>query len=471
MAQDKRLILDWTKVHDVFPVEKHLTDMSNQLTNARQKLLSQEPAMTGWVDYVEKKSFDFWEECQDTIERVNAHSDAVVVIGVGGSFLGALSVYEATQHAYKYLRKQSPVLFWAGYHLNQEELSELIDALEGYTPSLLVISKSGSTTESALSFRILKAYLDDRFGKQESDLRTFVITDPQEGALRKVVGQKNLKAYGLPSDIGGRYSIFSPVGILPLALGGVDVKSFLEGARQAYRDVSSPNASSFETSPALLYAALRNILYENGYKIESLCVWSPKLRFVTEWWKQLFGESDGKNKTGIFPSSAVFSADLHSLGQYFQEGERTLFATHLKVTNEFSRTKASVKRTLEIPGIDFDDGFGFVEGRELSSIQTEAQQGTFLAHSDGQVPTLVWELPELNPWWLGYWMYTNLFACAVGGLARGIDPFNQPGVESYKKNMFALLGHPNFLDSTQKIKSRIQASKRLRSIGLFNQNH
>jgi glucose-6-phosphate isomerase len=271
----------------------------------------------------------------------------------------------------------------------------------------------------------------------------------------------------LPPNVGGRYSVFTPVGLLPLAVSGIDVKALLEGALQAYEDVSSDNNHSFETNPALCYASLRNILYKSGYTAESLVTWNPKQVFLAEWWKQLFGESDGKNNTGLLPISVTFSTDLHSMGQYFQEGERCLFATHLRVLDEYSLVRGSQKRQIRIPALEnHPDGLSYMEGETLARAQTEAQLGTALAHSDGKLPTLVWELPEVSPWWLGYWMYMNCFACAVGGYARGINPFNQHGVESYKSNMLALMGQPELQGQAQAIRNRLNTGARLRSLGV-----
>lgn len=472
-VKDKRISLDWTKAHDVVPLEKAISQNLSAIVQAKKTLVSGQGKgadFTGWVKYTNDLAWRTLEDIQKTVETVCSHSDAVVVIGIGGSLLGSKAVYEALTHSYAALNPaefhRRPLLFWAGGHLATDELAELLDALDAYTPSLVVISKSGGTTEPALSFRILKEYLEERFGVDEAAARIVAITDPDSGTLLKVAQENDYPTFQIPKNIGGRYSIFTAVGLLPLAIAGIDVEGFVSGARQAANDAMSEKNESFETNPALCYAAIRNALYAQGYKVEALCTWTPKLASIAEWWKQLFAESDGKGNSGILTTSARFTTDLHSLGQYFQEGERMMFATHIRVVDEYSQTKGCVKRKLRLPEAHLKDGFEFLVNSELGSVQVEAQQGTFLAHSDGKLPTMVWDLPELNAYWLGYWMYTNMFACGVGGYARGINPFDQPGVEAYKNNMFALLGKPGFTDKANDIRTRLERGSRLRSMGL-----
>jgi glucose-6-phosphate isomerase len=470
---EKRLILDWTKVQDVFPIESHLSHALPSLINSKKILLSgggKGGEYTGWVRYGADEGMKQLAAIRPVVDQISSHSDAIVVVGIGGSYLGARALYQALTHTYAALNPtelhRRPLLFWAGNHLAGDELTELLDALELHSPSLIVVSKSGGTTEPAMAFRILKGYLEQRYGQAEARERIVAITDPAEGTLLRLARENRWPTFEIPRNVGGRYSLFTPVGLLPLAVAGVDVENLLAGAVQAFEDCSSEKNNSIETNPALCYAGIRNALYKNNYKIEALCTWSPKLALVAEWWKQLFGESDGKENTGLFPASANFTCDLHSLGQYFQEGERHLFATHLRVLDEYSVAKGCIKRRLRIPEAGLDDGFGFLNDKELTAVQTEAQQGTFLAHADGRMPTLIWEIPELNAWWMGYWMYTNMFACAIGGYARGINPFDQPGVEAYKSNMFALLGKPGHTEKGAGIRARIERGNRLRSLGL-----
>lgn len=469
----KRIALDWTKAHDVVPLERQLHDALPQLVTAKKTLVNatgKGADFMGWVHFVEDHAPALVQEVQTLAQRITSHSDALVVIGIGGSLLGTKAVYEALTHSFAMVNPQQlqrrPVLFWAGHHMATDELSELLDALDDFTPSLLVISKSGTTTEPALAFRILKQYLDSRFDPQESEARVFTITDPQSGTLLKLAQSHNYPALQIPKNVGGRYSLFTAVGLLPLAVAGINVAEFVEGARQARLDTISDKNESLETNPALCYAAIRNSLYKEGFKIESLCHWTPKLRGVAEWWKQLFGESDAKGNTGLFPASVQFSTDLHSMGQYFQEGERHLFATHLRVLDESSLSKGTQKRKIKIPQPGLADGFDYLTGCNLETVQGEALLGTSLAHADGGVPTLAWELPELSPFWLGYWLYLNMFACGAGGLARGINPFDQPGVEAYKQNMFALLGKPEMAEQSVQLRARLERGQRLRSLGM-----
>lgn len=473
MLNEKRLILDWTKAHDVCPIEAKLSAEQDILLRAHHELVNRcgsSPEMTGWLDYNLFHDQDLMVQIAEQVALVQKHSDAVVIIGIGGSFLGAKSIHEALTHSFSNLINEHsqlhPKIFWAGNHLATDEMAELLDALNEYTPTLIVISKSGATTEPAIAFRILKQYLNDRFGEKEADARVLVVTDPTSGLLYELAKNKNYPKFPIPKDIGGRYSVFTVVGLLPLAFCGISIKDLLAGAQAARDDTISEKNASLDTNLALSYAGIRNILYKEGYKVESLCVWTPKLRSIANWWIQLFAESDGKELTGILPFASQFSTDLHSVGQYFQQGERCLFATHIKIMDEYSISKGNVKRKVHIPDANLNDGFDYLSGKSLSFVQSEAQQATVLAHSDGQVPTLVWNLPELNAWWLGYWMYINMYACAVGNYARGIDPFYQPGVEQYKQNMFSLLGKPGFQKDAAQLKNRIEASQRLRASSL-----
>jgi glucose-6-phosphate isomerase len=313
---------------------------------------------------------------------------------------------------------------------------------------------------------VLKHYLDDRFGATEAAHRIYVVTDPRQGTLLQIAKAQHYPHFPIPQNVGGRYSVLTAVGLVPLAIAGIDVEELLNGALQAQEDCCLETNHSLETNPALCYAGIRHVLYLNNYKAEFLCTWSPKMAALGRWWQQLFGESDGKENTGLLPVLANFTTDLHSLGQYFQEGERHFFATHVRIKDEYSLMKGSQKRKIKIPKPSFSDGFDVLNGKNLDHIQNEAQQGTFLAHSDGKVPTLNWEIPELSAWWLGYWIYVNMFSCGVGGYARGIDPFNQPGVEDYKTNLFALLGMPGYADRAAHIRSRLSSGHRLRSLGL-----
>ena len=472
-SKPHRLSLDWTKIQDVSPVESKLDSHFKKVLQGKKMLLEKTgpgASFTGWVEQSGPELVVLKDSIKTIADRIASHSDAVVVIGIGGSNLGAKAVYDALGHTYGALLADSsvnrPTLFWAGNHLATDALAELIDVLETLTPSLIVISKSGTTTEPALAFRVLKSYLDQRFGARESAGRIFAITDPTTGTLRKVAQQNGWTTLDIPASVGGRYSVFTACGLLPLAAAGIDTEEFLAGAQDAASWALDARFESIETNPALCYATLRNILYEADYKIEALCTWTPKLQTVAAWWSQLFGESDAKGFTGLFPTNAGFTTDLHSLGQYFQEGERHLFATHLKFVQERSISRGSLDRQIVIPRTPgLDDGFDFLQGESLSFVQHQAQEGTFLAHADGKVPTLVWSLPERNAYWLGQWMFANMIACAAGGYARGINPFDQPGVEDYKRNMFALVGKPGLEKERDTLIGRLERGRRLLSYG------
>lgn len=485
-SQPSRLTLDWTKVQDVCPVESKLDAQFKKILQAKQALLDRSGPgadFTGWVQGPHSDMGTLTGQIKEAAERLAMHSDAIVVVGIGGSNLGAKAVYDALAHSYAHLMigdsaasgggtlgssagTSRPALFWAGNHLATDALAELLDALETLTPSLIVISKSGTTTEPALAFRVLKSYLDQRFGERESAARIVAITDPASGTLRSMAKTGGWLTLDIPPSVGGRYSVFTACGLLPLAAAGIDIESFLAGARDAAQAAFDARFHALEMNPALCYATLRNVLYEQGYKIEALCTWTPKLRTVADWWCQLFGESDAKGHTGLFPTAAAFTTDLHSLGQYFQDGERSLFATHVRVVHERSVTRGTLDRQIVVPHVaGLDDGFGYLQDESLSFVQQQAQEGTFLAHADGKVPTLVWSLPERNAYWLGQWMYTNMVACAVAGYARGINPFDQPGVEEYKRNMFALIGKPGFEKEREVIASRLERGRRLLAFG------
>ncbi len=453
------LTLNYSFANSVLPLEKFLEQNLSSFQKAKQSLLMQEglgKEWTDWIPFVTRDSLQIISSQENLVEEIRAHSNAIVVIGIGGSLLGTKAVYEAFTPSFVLSQNskpsKNPLLFWAGHHMAQDELGELLDVLDHYSPSLVVISKSGSTTETGLAFRMLKDYMEQRFGVEVAQKRIVAITDPAQGTLKSIAAKEGYSLLPVPQGIGGRYSVFSSVGLFPLALAGIDVKSFVLGAIEAKHNYSALDLN-VQTDLTLCYAAIRNFLYKNNFKIEALCLWSPKAKGIAEWWKQLFGESDGKNHTGIFPASANFSTDLHSLGQYFQEGERHLFATHIQVKNE---TSLSAKyKNIELPNKNLRDGFDFLSGKSLSYVQQKAQQGTYLAHSTGGVPTLVWELDAMNEFTLGYWIFSNMLACAIGNYERNINPFDQPGVENYKTNMFALLDKPGWetqgLDTREKI--------------------
>jgi glucose-6-phosphate isomerase len=373
--------------------------------------------------------------------------DIFVVIGIGGSYLGAKAVVDALSDSFAHLKtRKSPFILFAGQNISEDYLYELRELLKTKEYAMAVISKSGTTTEPALAFRLLKQDIEEKYGKAEANDRIVAITDASKGALRSLATIEGYKTFVIPDDIGGRYSVLTPVGLLAIAVAGFDIRALVQGAvdMQHATGVDVP----FEDNLAAQYAAVRNELYKNGKSIEILVNYNPKLHFLAEWWKQLYGESEGKENKGIFPAAVDFSSDLHSMGQYIQEGERTLFETVLSV--------ASPDREVRIPTDAADlDGLNFLAGKRVDEVNKMAELGTMLAHVDGGVPNIQIVLPKLNEYYLGQLIQFFEVACGLSGYTLGVNPFDQPGVEAYKKNMFALLEKPGFEEATKAIKKRL----------------
>jgi glucose-6-phosphate isomerase len=373
--------------------------------------------------------------------------DIFVVIGIGGSYLGAKAVVDALSDSFAHLKeRKSPFILFAGQNISEDYLFELRELLKTKEYAMAVISKSGTTTEPALAFRLLKQDIEDKYGKAEATERIVAVTDEKRGALRSLATTEGYKTFVIPDDVGGRYSVLTPVGLLAIAVAGFDIRALVQGA------VDMQNATGvdvpFEKNIAAQYAAVRNELYKNGKKVEILVNYNPKLHFLAEWWKQLYGESEGKDGLGIFPASVDFSSDLHSMGQYIQEGERTLFETVLSI--------ASPDREVRIPNDPADlDGLNFLAGKRVDEVNKMAELGTMLAHVDGGVPNIQLVLPKLNEYYLGQVIYFFELACGMSGYTLGVNPFDQPGVEAYKKNMFALLEKPGYEEATKAIKKRL----------------
>lgn len=370
----------------------------------------------------------------------------IVVIGIGGSYLGTKAVSEALISEFDH--SDNPKLIYAGHQMSSDYLFSLLQKLDNVSFAVIVISKSGTTLEPALAFRLVKQKLNERFGELEMKDRIVAITDKSKGALRKLADANSWSTFEIADDVGGRYSVLSPVGIVPLMLAGLDIKEFVKGAVEAENYLKSK--FSIDDNPALKYAATRYLLYNSGKPVELLVSFNPELQYFAEWWKQLFGESDGKDNKGIFPGSAIFSTDLHSMGQYIQEGLRILFETFITVE--------SCKSNLTVPLASSDeDGLNYLSGREVSEINLKASKATMLAHFEGQVPVVEISIPEMNEYNLGSLMYFFEFACAISGYLLDVNPFNQPGVEAYKLNMFALLGKPGMEKETEEILKKLQS--------------
>ena len=402
----------------------------------------------GWLELPGSIPESQIDDLESTAAAMRDKLDAVVVIGIGGSYLGAKAIISALSHNFEsHLRKkEGPDVFFAGQNIGEDYMAELLEVLEGKNYGLIVISKSGTTTEPALAFRILKEHLSAKVGVDEAASRIIAITDKSEGALRKLADQSGYKTFVIPDDTGGRYSVLTPVGLLPIAVAGYDIREFINGAK-ALQDQTGLDIP-FGENPSAIYAATRNALYRAGKNTEILANFDPKLVFLSEWWKQLYGESEGKEHKGIFPASVNFTADLHSMGQYIQEGERNLFEVIISI--------AGTARKITVPEDKENlDQLNYLAGKRIDEVNKMAELGTALAHVDGGVPNIRIEIPSINEYHLGELVYFFEKACGISGYLLGVNPFNQPGVEAYKKNMFALLEKPGFEEDTIDIKKRL----------------
>ncbi len=402
----------------------------------------------GWTNLPSSVSEAELADYEATAAKLVAKNiDILVVIGIGGSYLGAKAVVDALSDSFAHLKeRKNPFILFAGQNISEDYLFELRELLKKKEFALAVISKSGTTTEPALAFRLLKQDIEDKYGKAEANERIVAITDAAKGALRSLATTEGYKTFVIPDDVGGRYSVLTPVGLLAIAVAGFDIRALVQGAvdMEKATGVDVP----FEENLSAQYAAARNELYKSGKKVEILVNYNPKLHFLAEWWKQLYGESEGKEGKGIFPAAVDFSSDLHSMGQYIQEGERTLFETVISI--------ASPDREVRIPTDKENlDGLNFLAGKRVDEVNKMAELGTMLAHVDGGVPNMQIVLPKLNEYYLGQLIQFFEVACGLSGYTLGVNPFDQPGVEAYKKNMFALLEKPGFEEATKAIKKRL----------------
>ncbi|MDR2887028.1 MAG: glucose-6-phosphate isomerase [Bacteroidales bacterium] len=388
------------------------------------------------------------DKIEKAAARLRSITDTTVVIGIGGSYLGARAINEALAHSFSpYLKqKQAHEILFAGQNICEDYFSELIEILDERNYSIIVISKSGTTTEPAIAFRILEQHLEKKVGKKETEQRIIAITDEQKGALRSLADANKYETFVIPDNVGGRYSVLSPVGMLPIAVSGLNIRALAEGARDM--ELITRKNKDITTNPALLYAAARNLLLKGGRLVEIMVGFTPKLYFFAEWWKQLYGESEGKDGRGIFPASVNFTTDLHSLGQYIQEGQRILFETVISVKNP--------ARTVTVPASQDDsDQLNYLAGRRLSEVNHNAEDGTILAHNDGNVPVIKIEIPAIDEYYLGQMIYFLEISCGISGYMLDINPFDQPGVEAYKKNMFALLNKPGYEEVGRELRKRL----------------
>ena len=404
----------------------------------------------GWLHLPSSISADFIKQIQDCANVLRQNCEAIVVAGIGGSYLGARAVIEALSNSFAWLvgDTKNPTILFAGNNIGEDYLSELTDYLKDKKFGVINISKSGTTTETALTFRLLKKQCEDQRGKEEAKKVIVAVTDAKKGAARTCADKEGYTSFIIPDNVGGRFSVLTPVGLLPIACAGFDIAKLVEGAQSMEKACGKD--VPFDENIAAQYAAVRNALYaEAGKKIEIMVNYQPKLHFMSEWWKQLFGESEGKDGKGIFPASCDFTTDLHSMGQWIQEGERTIYETVISVEKP--------NRTMLFPNDEENlDGLNFLAGKRVDDVNKMAELGTRLAHVDGGVPNIRISMPELNEYYLGQLIYFFEIGCGISGNVLGVNPFNQPGVEAYKKNMFALLDKPGYEVESKAIKARLE---------------
>ncbi len=402
----------------------------------------------GWLHLPSSITPEHLADLKATAQVLRENCEVVIVAGIGGSYLGARAVIESLGNSFAWLqdKKDAPVILYAGHNIGEDYLYELTEYLKDKKFGVINISKSGTTTETALAFRLLKKQCEDQRGKEMAQKVIVAITDAKKGAARVTADKEGYKSFIIPDNVGGRFSVLTPVGLLPIAVAGFDIEKLVAGAVAMEKQcgIDTP----FEENPAAMYAATRNALYNSGKKIEILVNYNPKLHYVSEWWKQLYGESEGKENKGIFPAAVDFSPDLHSMGPLIQEGERTIFETVISVAN--------VNHTLQVPSDEQNlDGLNFLAGKRVDEVNKMAELGTQLAHVDGGVPNLRIVIPALNEESIGGLLYFFEIGCGISGYVLGVNPFNQPGVEAYKKNMFALLNKPGYEEESKAIQARL----------------
>lgn len=434
-------------------LEKHEIENAREIVLAAHKKLHEKTGagkdFLGWIDYpVNYDKYEF-ERIKKAAQKIRNDTDVFLVVGIGGSYLGARAAIEALCHSFYNMlskdRKNGPDIIFVGNNISGTYLKHLMEVIEGKDISINIISKSGTTTEPAIAFRILKAYMEDKYGKNEARKRIYATTDKSKGALRELSNKEGYETFIIPDDVGGRFSVFTPVGMLPIAVAGLDIESMIEGAkdgRQEYMEEDIHKNCCYQ------YAAIRNILYNRGKSIEVLVNYEPSLHYISEWWKQLYGESEGKDGKGIFPAAVDFSMDLHSMGQYLQDGRRHLFETVLNI----ERAKEDIEIIEDKANLD---DLNYLSGRTMDYVNKKAFIGTLFAHVDGSVPNLIINIPKMDEYYFGKLIYFFEKACGISGYILGVNPFNQPGVESYKRNMFALLGKPGYEELQEELKKRI----------------
>ena len=443
----KNVSFSYNSAMDFFSQEE-LDNLKAQIKTAHNTLHDRSGAgsdFLGWVDLPVNYDKEEFARIKKAAEKIRNDSDVLVVIGIGGSYLGAKAAIDFLTGPFYNFSAKTQIIF-AGNNISPNYLNSVIESLEGKDVSINVISKSGTTTEPAIAFRVLKKYLEDKYGKEEAKGRIYATTDKAKGALKSLADDEGYETFVVPDDVGGRFSVLTAVGLLPIAVSGADIDKMMLGAADAREMYSNDNLDENE---CYQYVAVRNMLYRKGKNIEMLVNYDPELQYFIEWWKQLYGESEGKDQKGIFPAGASFSTDLHSLGQYIQDGLRIIFETVLYVENP----KTDIVMEADKDNID---GLNFLAGKTMDYVNKKAFEGTLLAHTDGGVPNMIIRLKALDEYTFGQLVYFFEKACGVSGYLLGVNPFNQPGVESYKKNMFALLGKPGYEDMKEELEARIK---------------
>ena len=447
----KKLEFDYRRA-TTFIKEEEITCMDSFVKTAHTMLHGKTGPgndFVGWVELPVNYDKEEFTRIKAAAEKIKSDSDALVVIGIGGSYLGARAAIEALSHSFHNNlpkgKRRTPEIYFVGNNISSTYISDLFELLEGKDISVNVISKSGTTTEPAIAFRIFKEYMEGKYGKDGARERIYATTDKARGALKKLADEEKYQSFVIPDDVGGRYSVLTAVGLLPIAVSGVNIDNMMKGAADAFELYSNPD---IKDNDCYKYAAVRNALYRKGRTAEIMVNYEPSLHYFTEWWKQLYGESEGKDQKGIFPAGVDFTTDLHSMGQYIQDGLRIIFETVLSV--EKPRKNIVIKQDR-----DNVDGLNFLAGKDLDLVNRKAMEGTMLAHTDGGVPNLLLKIPEISDYYFGSLVYFFEKACGISGYLLGVNPFDQPGVEAYKKNMFALLGKPGFEEERKKLESRL----------------
>ena len=435
-----------------FITDDEVANIKSQVLSAKDLLLSKKGAgndFLGWIDLPVDYDKEEFARIKAAAAKIQGDSEVLLVIGIGGSYLGARAAIEFLRHSFYNVidksKRKTPEIYFVGNSISSTYIKDLMDVVGDRDFSINMISKSGTTTEPAIAFRVFKEILEKKYGKAEAAKRIYATTDKARGALKKVADEEGYETFVVPDDVGGRFSVLTAVGLLPIAVSGADIDKLMEGAASGRKLAAE---SDFEDNDALKYAAIRNILLRKGKDVEVLANYEPSLHYISEWWKQLYGESEGKDQKGIFPASVDLTTDLHSMGQFIQDGARIMFETVIEL--ETSREEIIIgKEEVDL------DGLNYLAGKSVDFVNKSAMNGTILAHTDGNVPNTVIKIPECNEFYLGQLFYFFEFACGVSGYMLGVNPFNQPGVESYKKNMFALLGKPGYEEQREELIKRL----------------